>query len=460
MIPIVRFTELDAALAKRTAARDEETQRTVAAIIEDVRGRGDLALLDNARKFDAPELTALRVGEEEIENATVSEEVEAALKEALWRIATFHTAQLTAMTAGWKGDDPDEALWDFQQHTVQKPLEWYWTRTAVGAGPLFRRKGFYEGSLGQRMLALVRTGVYVPGGNAAYPSSVLMNAVPGLLVGTEIALTSPVRRDGTWHPAVLVAMRLAGVREGFKIGGAAAVAALALGTESVGRVDKIVGPGNRWVNEAKRQLWGTVGLDGYAGPSEVCVIADEDADPAYAAADLLTQVEHAPDNAAFLITLSEAKRGAILAEIERQTANAPRGDTMRQALAENSFAVTVRDRTEALDAINRIAPEHLTLAVADPEAWLAGVRNAGCVLMGEHTPESAGDYVAGPSHTLPTAGAAVWQSPVSVADFLKIQSVVRLSDEDVKALAPTIIALAEAEGFTGHAEGARLRLRG
>ncbi|CAN5409138.1 histidinol dehydrogenase [soil metagenome] len=458
MIRFVAFSELDAALAKRTATRDAETERTVAAIIRDVRQRGDAALLDAARKFDALDLESIRVTEEDIASASVPAEVEAALKEALWRVVTFHTAQLTNLTAGWKGDDPDEALWDFQQGSERKPLEWYWSQTAVGSGPIFRRKGFYEGSLGQRMLALTRGGVYVPGGNAAYPSSVIMNAVPGLLVGSEIAITSPAREDGTWHPAVRVAMRLVGVKEGFKVGGAAAIAALALGTESIKRVDKIVGPGNRWVNEAKRQLWGTVGLDGYAGPSEVCVMADDAANSTLAAADLLTQVEHAPDNAAFLVTLSEAKRDEILAEIDRQVSSAPRGTTMRSALTENSFAVIVRDQTEALDTINRIAPEHLTLAVEDPEAWLSDVRNAGCVLMGEHTPESAGDYVAGPSHTLPTAGAAVWQSPVSVLDFLKVQSVVRLSEDDMKALAPSIIALAEAEGFAGHAEGAKVRL--
>ncbi|RYG47711.1 histidinol dehydrogenase, partial [bacterium] len=398
-----------------------------------------------------------RVTEEELATASVSEEVEGALKEALWRIATFHISQLTALTDGWKGANPDEALWDFQQGTQREPLEWYWSRAAVGTGPLFKKSGFNDGSMGQRMLSLPRAGVYVPGGNAAYPSSVLMNSIPGRLLGTEVAVTSPAREDGSWHPAVLVAMRLAGVKEGFKVGGAAAVAALALGTESVKRVDKIVGPGNRWVNEAKRQLWGTVGLDGYAGPSEVCVIADDRANPRFAAVDLLTQIEHAPDNAAFLIVLSEAKREEIVEEIERLVAGAARGETMRQALAENSFAVVARDRPEALDIVNRIAPEHLSLAVADPEEWLPGVKNAGCVLMGEATPESAGDYIAGPSHTLPTAGAARWQSPVSVLDFVKLQSVIRLSENDLKTLGPTIVTLAQTEGFSMHAEGASVR---
>ncbi|RYG37553.1 histidinol dehydrogenase [bacterium] len=457
MIPFVLSADLQAALAKRTASRDEETRRGVAETIEDVRQRGDAALLDSARRFDSPALASIRVTEEEISAASVSAEVEAALKEALWRIATFHTSQLTAITDGWKGDDSDEALWDFQQKTDRKPLEWYWNRAAVGTGPLFRKAGFYEGSIGQKMLALGRAGIYVPGGNAAYPSSVLMNALPGRLVGTEIAMTSPTREDGTWHPAVLVAMRLAGISEGFKVGGAAAIAALALGTESISRVDKIVGPGNRWVNEAKRQLWGTVGLDGYAGPSEVCVVADDQANAAFAAADLLTQIEHAPDNCAFLVTLSEGKRNEIVSAIEQQLAGAPRAETMRQALAENSFAVIAQDRTEALDIVNQIAPEHLSLVVGDPEAWSSGVKNAGCILIGEHTPESAGDYVAGPSHTLPTAGAARWQSPVSVQEFLKLQSVIRLSANDLKVLAPSIVALAEAEGFPAHGAGASLR---
>jgi histidinol dehydrogenase len=287
-----------------------------------------------------------------------------------------------------------------------------------------------------------------------------MNAIPARCARVEeVFVTTPARRDGTLHPALLYALQLAGVTRAFKVGGAAAIAALALGTETVPRVDKIVGPGNRFVNEAKRQLWGQVGLDGYAGPSEVCVLADDTANAAYAAADLLTQVEHAPDNAGFLVTLSREKMSEILAEVERQVTGAPREDTMRKALAGESLAVVARDLGEALDLVNAIAPEHLTLAIQDPEAALAKVRNAGCVLMGEHTPESAGDYCLGPSHTLPTSGAARWQSPVNVLDFLKVQSIAHLTPRDLEPLIPVIEAFGEMEGFPAHGFGASIHRR-
>ena len=298
----------------------------------------------------------------------------------------------------------------------------------------------------------------MPGGNAVYPSSVLMNVLPANWAGVaRTFVTTPAGRDGALHPAVLVALRLADVTQAFKIGGAAAIAALALGTESVPRVDKIVGPGNRFVNEAKRQLWGQVGLDGYAGPSEVCVLADDEANDEFAAADLLTQVEHAPDNAGFLVCLSRAKLDAILAAAERQLKNAKREETMRAALRDHSLAIVARDLDEALEIVNAVAPEHLTLAVKDPEKAMEKVRNAGCILLGEHTPESAGDYCLGPSHTLPTSGAARWQSPVNVLDFLKVQSVARLSSADLQPLIPTIETLAEVEGFPAHGFGATVR---
>jgi histidinol dehydrogenase len=413
-------------LRRRTIHRDDETTQVVAATIEDVRRRGDAALIESAGRFDAPNLENLRVSEEEWRGAVVEPRFGEAIRQAKLRIQEFHEGQLG-------------------HHRLAEGRSWSLPRTSGSV-------------VGQRYVPLARVGVYVPGGNAAYPSSVLMNAIPALVAGvSEVVVTTPARRDGSLHPAVHVARRELGLAAMFKVGGAAAVAAMALGTESVPRVDKIVGPGNRFVNEAKRQLWGQVGLDGYAGPSEVCVLADDEANVAYAAADLLTQVEHAPDNAGFLVCLSRAKLDAILAEADRQLAGAPRETTMRAALRENSLAIVARDLSEAIELTNAIAPEHLTLALADPEAALPRIHNAGCILMGEHTPESGGDYAIGPSHTLPTGGAARWQSPVNVLDFLKVQSVVNLDRGELNSLIPVIEAFGEMEGFPAHAYGATVR---
>ena len=245
--------------------------------------------------------------------------------------------------------------------------------------------------------------------------------------------------------------------EVYKVGGAYAIAALALGTESIKPVDKIVGPGNRFVNEAKRQLWGRVGLDGYAGSSEVCVLADDKANASFAAADLLTQVEHAEDNAGFLVCTSRSKLDEILAEADRQMSGALREGTMRAALAHEGWAIVARDLSEALDLVNWIAPEHLSVATEDPENLLGRIQNAGCVLLGEWTPESAGDYAIGPSHTLPTAGAARFGSPVNVFDFVKVQSVSHLTRSELMELTPVIEAFGEMEGFPTHGHGATIR---
>ena len=438
------------ALKGRTAQRDGETERIVAAIVDDVRQRGDAALLESAQRFDAPGLASILVTEQEIGEARIDDALRKEIEYAAARIELFHFEQLQRFTNGLVGGNKvnvDEERTTTYHIAYREGFTW--SLDPVG-----------RDLLGQRVLPLQRAGVYVPGGNAMYVSSVLMNAIPAHCAGVkEICLTTPAQKDGTLHPAILFALGvglMTGVKA-FKIGGAAAIAALALGTESVPRVDKIVGPGNRFVNEAKRQLWGQVGLDGYAGPSEVCVLADDEANEEYAAADLLTQVEHAPDNAGFLVCLSRAKLDAILAAAERQLQGSPREDTMRKALAGASLAIVARDLEEALDVVNAIAPEHLTLAVREPEKAVERVRNAGCILLGEHTPESAGDYCLGPSHTLPTSGAARWQSPVNVLDFLKIQSVARLTSAELQPLIPTIEALARVEGFPAHAYGATVR---
>lgn len=451
MIKILDSTTDDVfgTLKTRTVHRDDETERVVKAIIADVRQRGDAALLDSARKFDAPNLESILVSDEEIWDVQLDEELSRAILEATGRVERFHNAQLARITAGMTELTGDGYDHDGVYRFNKGPYGRYGWNLDPFSGP----------QIGQRFIPVEKAGVYVPGGNAMYVSSVLMNAIPAACAGVdEVYITTPARPDGTLHPAILFAMRVGGKDfTPFKIGGAAAIAALALGTESIPRVDKVVGPGNRFVNEAKRQLWGQVGLDGYAGPSEVCVLADNEANEEFAAADLLTQVEHAPDNAGFLVCLSRRKLDAILAAAEKQLTGAPREKTMRDALAGGSLAIVARDLSEALDIVNAIAPEHLTLAVKEPEKAMAKVRNAGCILLGEYTPESAGDYCLGPSHTLPTSGAARWQSPVNVLDFLKLQSVVRLTKEELQPLIPTIEALATIEGFPAHAHGATVR---
>ncbi len=423
-------------LRKRGIYRDAETERIVQEIIEDVRTRGDLALLENARKFDAPELVSIEVSLEDIAFSTrdAPERNRKAIDRAHGRIAGFHVDQLMNFRSSKyprTGGEP------------RGGVNW-WKRN--------------RSDIGQRISPLRSAGIYVPGGSASYPSSVLMNAVPALVAGVDERIVSvPARRDGTLSVEVLYALSVCTIHKAFKIGGAAAIAAMALGTESVPRVDKIVGPGNRFVNEAKRQLWGTVGLDGYAGPSEVCVLADDEANVRFAAADLLTQIEHAPDNAAFLVTVSKAKCEEILVEVEKQLYGAKREDTMRLALKNESMAFIARDLRQACEIVDAIAPEHLTIATKDPEKTMESIHNAGCILLGDWTPESAGDFCLGPSHTLPTSGAARFGSPVNVLDFLKVQSVARLTREDLKELLPTIEAFGEMEGFSTHARGASIR---
>jgi len=284
-----------------------------------------------------------------------------------------------------------------------------------------------------------------------------MNTIPALVAGVpEVAVVSPAQPDGKLPAGVLVAARILGITEIHKIGGAAAAAAMAFGTDSIRRADVLVGPGNRYLTEAKRQLWGRIGLDGFAGPSEVCVVADETANPAWAAADLLSQIEHAPDNQGWLICTDQPTYNKIQDEIENQTESAPRREILRESLAQVVVFIT-ENREQIAEILNVLAPEHLTLSVQDPEGLSCKVRNAGCILLGDHTPESAGDYVLGPSHTLPTAGAARFSSPLNVMHFLKFQSVSRLTPEGLAELAPAIETIGKLEGFPAHAAGATIR---
>jgi histidinol dehydrogenase len=424
----------------------------VAQIIADVRQRGDQALLENARRFDAPSLEAILATQQEIDEAMPKVEHAFAIDHAIERVKDFHERQLAALTAGWKEQEfqsPEERKQDGQPRHHIANHRWTWNM-ATG-----------ESVLGQRLSPLAKIGAYVPGGNATYPSSVVMNVVPAQVAGVnQIVVATPARRDGSLAPAVLYAIRYCGVAKVVKVGGAAAVAALAIGTESIPKVDKVVGPGNRYVNEAKRQLWGSVGLDGYAGPSEVCVLVDDSSNAKFAAADFLTQIEHAPDNAGFLVSTTESMAREVLAEIERQVSGAPREATMREAMEKEGAVIVARGLEEACEIIDLIAPEHLSIAAIDPDAAVAKIRNAGCILIGEWTPESAGDFCAGPSHTLPTATAARFGSPVNVLDFVKVQSMMKLTREELQELRPTIEAFGEMEGFPTHGNGATVRFEG
>ncbi len=438
-------------LRSRGVRYEESVGQVVQDIIQDVRHRGDQALLDNARKFDSPHIDRLLATQEEIDEAMPKAEYAFAIDHAIERVKAFHESQLAALTQGWQEQEfqsAEERKRDGQPRHHAANHRWTWNRAPEGS------------TLGQRLSPLQRVGAYVPGGNANYPSSVVMNVVPAQVAGVNhVTVTTPVSENGQLSPAVLYAARYCGVAKVAKVGGAAAVAALALGTETIDRVDKIVGPGNRYVNEAKRQLWGSVGLDGYAGPSEVCVLVDETANARFAAADFLTQIEHAPDNAGFLVSTSEAKAQEVLAEIEIQLKGAQREETMRQAMAEQSAVIVVRDLAEACEIVDLIAPEHLTISTKNAEDAMAKIRNAGCILLGEWTPESAGDYCAGPSHTLPTATAARFGSPVNVLDFLKLQSVMRLSQKELGELRETIEAFGSMEGFPTHGSGASIRFQ-
>ena len=314
-------------------------------------------------------------------------------------------------------------------------------------------------ALGMKVTPLDRVGLYVPGGKASYPSSVIMNAVPAVVAGVRdiIAVTPP---GGFLTDAVLAACELAGVTRLFRIGGAQAVAALAYGTATVPRVDKIVGPGSRWVAEAKRQVVGQVGIDSIAGPTELLVLADDSAMAARVAVDLIAQAEHDEDASAWCVTTSSALADALPAELERALQVAPRAEIARASLERNGVVILVPTIEDAVAVANLRAPEHLEILMRDPAAVAAGIRHAGAIFLGPHTPEPVGDYVVGPSHVLPTSGTARYASPLGVYDFIKRTSVIEYSAARLAADAPHIIALAEAEQLAGHAEAVRQATRG
>lgn len=418
----------------RSPVFDASKVSAVAQILDEVRREGLEAVLRSARRYDAPELASLFVSDDEFLVELPGEEDEA-IRFAIERVRDFHETQAGVVLTDW--EDLGDGTYGWRTDVTDTDD---------------------TGFEGQRLIPLRRVGVYVPGGMASYPSSVVMNVVPALAAGVEeIVVTTPARADGTVSPAVLVACRHLGVRTVLKCGGAAAVAAMAFGFEGFERVDKIVGPGNSYVTEAKRQVWGSVGLDMYAGPSEVAVYVDEEGYAEYAAADLLTQVEHAPDNVGMLIAPTAELIEAVLGIAEAMVSGADREETLREALRSNGVGV-VASFDEAVEVINRFAPEHLSIVSDEAPAMAGQIRNCGCVLIGPYSPQSCGDFVSGPSHTLPTSGAARFASPVNVLDFFKVQSVSMLSASDVDSLNGAVQVFGRMEGFPIHAKGSAVRL--
>ena len=429
MIPIYKFNDpgFDEAL-KKIVDRGEQipagVEETVSEIIASVRSQGDAALFEYTEKFDRLALTAqsIQVSAEELEKALQAIEPEAreALELAAERIASYHEKQLTET---WiSNDEPD----------VQ---------------------------LGQMVRPLDKVGIYVPGGKAAYPSSVLMNAVPAKVAGVgEVIMVVPMP-DGEANPYVLAAAKIARVDRIFKIGGAQAVAALAHGTESVPRVDKITGPGNIYVATAKKQVFGQVDIDMIAGPSEILIINDGSGNPAHLAADLLSQAEHDEIASSILITTDAAMAEKVQAEVELQLKQLPRAEIARKSVADYGAIIVAADILEAIDFSNSIAPEHLELAIDEPFEILDGIRHAGAVILGHNTPEAAGDYLAGPNHTLPTGGTARFFSPLGVEDFIKKSSIVYFTRDGLERLGDKIVTIAELEGLSAHARSVSIRLQ-
>jgi histidinol dehydrogenase len=418
--PGERLTEAD---LSRPDGLDAEILGVAARIIDEVRSRGDDALREYTSSLDKAEIGEFRVTPAEIEAALASVEPEFldAIASAAGAIAEFHQRQVTQ--------------------------SWF---TAQEGGIV----------LGQRVTPISRVGIYVPGGRACYPSSVLMNAIPAQVAGVdEIAMVVPPAADGSVNPYTLAAAAEAGVDEIYKVGGAQAIAALAYGTESVDPVDKIVGPGNAYVTAAKKLVMGKVGIDALAGPSEVCVLADTTAIPAFVAIDLMAQAEHDPRAATYVVTVDPDLADDVEEALEILLADAPRADIIESSLTDNGLIVVCPDIVAALDAVDLIAPEHLEIQMADPFDILGSVRNAGAIFLGHFTPETIGDYVAGPNHVLPTGGTARFSSPLSVDDFVKKSSVISYSFEALELDGPTAVIIAQAEGLDAHARAVTLRLQ-
>ncbi len=422
MIKIYKYGEVS---PEEIFARENPTanvEGTVAEIIANVVKNGDKALFEYCRKFDKAELTSLEVTAEEIDEAfsLVDKEFVDILTEARWNITDFHSRQ-------WRGS----FLINEKDGVVT----------------------------GQKVIPIEKVGIYVPGGTAAYPSTVLMDSIPAKIAGcSEIVMVTPPGKDGKVNPVILAAAKIAGVDRIFKVGGAQAVAALAYGTESVPRVDKIVGPGNAYVAEAKKQVFGKVSIDMIAGPSEILVVADTRSNPEFVAADLLSQAEHDKNASAVLVTDSYALAEAVSRELERQIPELPRAEIARASIDNNGKIIVAEDNLMlAIDIANEIAPEHLELCVDNPFDYLDKIKHAGSVFMGRYCPEALGDYFAGPNHTLPTSGTARFSSPLSVEDFIKTTQFTYYTKEALERVAEKVSYFAKKEGLDAHARSATVR---
>ncbi|AFL99816.1 histidinol dehydrogenase [Desulfitobacterium dehalogenans ATCC 51507] len=421
---IKTLKELDlTTLTRKSYGNDQLLEDKVAEILSEIKKEGDLALYALTEKFDGVDLrgSGLRVQKEELTRAyaQVDEEFLEALRLAKENITSYHEKQ---KRTSWLDAKEDGSV------------------------------------LGQLLLPLKRVGIYVPGGTAAYPSSVLMNAVPAVVAGVEeIVMVSPPRKDGTLLPEVLVAAAEAGVTEIYKVGGAQAIAALAFGTEGISPVDKITGPGNIYVTLAKKQVFGTVDIDMLAGPSEILILADESAKPEELAADLLSQAEHDPLASSILVSPDRKLLEETVVEVERQLNLLQRQEIARASWEAYGAAILVQDLEEGMDLANQIAPEHFELVVKEPYSWLGRVRNAGAVFLGRFSPEPVGDYFAGPNHVLPTGGTARFYSPLNVDTFTKKVSVISYSEKALRRDGRHITHLARKEGLEAHARAVEAR---
>ena len=411
----------DPGILKRTELSTDSYDAAVSEIIARVREEGDQALFNYTEKFDHVRLSALTVTEKEFEEGLQSFDPE------LMRIFVRSAGRIE------------------DYHKMQKRHSQIMQED--------------NGSmLGQLILPLRRVGVYVPGGKALYPSSVLMNVIPARVAGVEeIVMVTPPGPDGKVDPRVLAAARVCGVKKIYKVGGAQAIAALAYGTETIPRVDKIVGPGNIYVATAKKLVYGQVSVDSIAGPSEILILADDSANPAYVAADMLSQAEHDEMAGAILITDSETLAVHVAAELDRQTLTAPRRAVIEQSLKNRGMILLVKDLMEGVEMANTYAPEHMEVATKDPLSYVPLIRNAGAIFLGQYSPEPLGDYMAGPNHVLPTGGSARFFSPLGVDDFIRKSSLLYITEQGMNELGDDVICFAEAEGLYAHAGAIRIR---
>ena len=413
-------------LLKRSPNSYREYEARVNEIIEKVREMGDEAVFSYTKQFDGAEISKenILVTREEIQEAyqKTDDKLIAVMKKSLENIRAYHEKQ---KQYSWFDSRPDGVL------------------------------------LGQKVTPLARAGVYVPGGKAAYPSSVLMNVIPAKVAGVEkIVMATPCNREGKVNPATLAAADLAGVDEIYKAGGAQAVAALAFGTESIPKVDKIVGPGNIYVALAKKAVFGHVSIDSIAGPSEILVLADETANPRYAAADLLSQAEHDELASAILITDSEALAEKVSAEVDKFTSSLSRKEIIEKSLENYGYILVAENMEKAIEAANEIASEHLEILTADPFEVMMKIKNAGAIFLGEHSSEPLGDYFAGPNHVLPTNGTAKFFSPLGVDDFIKKSSIISYSREALEPVYKDIVLFASSQQLTAHANSIKVRFEG